>query len=355
MAATPSARPRRWRLYAPFVLLAILAAAWAVGWMFAQRRVLAETAAFRQREAAAGRVWTCPDETVAGFPFRIELTCRQPVLTWGPEGARLSASLEGLLVVAQVYQPNRVILDAAGPFTLALPDGRRVEGSWQALRASLSGRPDRLERLSVVSREPAWRVAFPDGTQEALAARRIEIQGRPHPERFAAEQAVDVSLKLEGASLPAIDALAGNAEPADLDVVATLTQAGAALARDPVTAAEDWRSRGGTIAFAPFGIAKGRQKLEARGVLAIDDTRRPFGRLDLAARGLDDLVGRLTGGNQRMTALVMGGLAALGRQQQPNGQDQARAGDLGPLPPLRFQNGRVSIGPLPVADLPPLY
>ncbi len=352
MAAPLPARPRRWRLYAPFVLLILLAAAWTVGWFVAQGRVLAETAAFRAREAAAGRTWTCPDERVGGFPFRIELTCARPALTWGPENARLSATLEGLLVVAQVYQPNRVIIDATGPFALALPDGRRVEGTWNGLRTSLSGSPSRLERVSLVTRDPAWRVVFADGTQEALSAARVELQGRPHPERFAAEQAVDIALTLDKARLPALDALAGNAEPADLNIVSTVTQAGAALARDPVTAAETWRSRGGTITFAPLSIAKGRQALEARGALAIDETRRPFGRLELSARGLDDLVGRLTGGNQRMTALVLGGLAAFGRQQPQGGAETA---GLTPLPPLRFQNGRVAIGPLPVAELPPLY
>ncbi len=354
MVSKASRPPSRIRLYLPFALLGLVIAAWSAGWFVIRARVLDETAAWRARELAQGRTWTCPNERVGGFPFRIELRCDTPTLSWGPADARITATVGSLTMVTQVYQLRRAIIEAAGPFALRLPDGDAIDGTWTSLRASLSGSADEVDRVSVVWDRPAWTLTRPDGVRETASAQMIEFQGRPDPQRFDTEGTVDGALTISRAALPLVDALTGDGEPADLSVVATVSRAPALIARDPVEAAEAWRAQGGTLTLAPLKISKGGRMLEARGEIAIDALRRPEGQLDLAARGLDSLIGRLTGGSQRATALVLGGLSILGGRpaQAPS---TAQDPGLKPLPSLGMRNGRLLLGPFPVAEIGPLY
>ena len=85
---TPVRRHGRFWLYAPFVLLALLAAGWSGIWGFARSKVDQELDAGLAREVRAGRNWTCRDRNVGGYPFRIEVRCASLTLTssrWGDE------------------------------------------------------------------------------------------------------------------------------------------------------------------------------------------------------------------------------------------------------------------------------
>src|ERR1700681_1949305 len=67
VAARP---PRRWRIVLPLALVIVLAAAWTGFWYYAAGRAETEFAAWRVREAAAGRDLSCGTQSFAGFPFR---------------------------------------------------------------------------------------------------------------------------------------------------------------------------------------------------------------------------------------------------------------------------------------------
>src|SRR3954465_12388781 len=70
--------PRRrslWGLFIAPVLLLIIAIAWSAFWFYAASQVDVQADAWRAREAKSGRVYDCAKRSVAGFPFRLEVSC----------------------------------------------------------------------------------------------------------------------------------------------------------------------------------------------------------------------------------------------------------------------------------------
>src|SRR5579863_10243014 len=74
---------RKWTPFAPWLLAAVTLAVFAVLaatllWHFAAQKSEAIIDAWIAREKAVGRVWTCPQRTVEGYPFTIEIACAKP-------------------------------------------------------------------------------------------------------------------------------------------------------------------------------------------------------------------------------------------------------------------------------------
>jgi hypothetical protein len=194
-AAAP--RKSRFWLFAPFAALALAALAWSAAWFMIRERAEAEIDGWMAAEAVAGRQWSCPERSVGGFPFRVEVTCPQLDLKRGD----WSASAGRLRTVAQIYQPNHVIAELAGPFRAS--DGRtRLEASWRDLRASFRGTPGRFRARLAHGRRS-------DGADRRSAGRRRRSRRRAaggacrsHPQRNAGEGAVEVSARATNAVLP---------------------------------------------------------------------------------------------------------------------------------------------------------
>src|SRR6185312_17287113 len=123
IAMTTPKRRSRWGLYIAPVLLLIAAAAWTAFWFFAASQVDVQADAWRAREAKSGRVYDCAKRSVAGFPFRLEVSCEGASVALVSQTAGRPASqpftvkLGQILVVAQVYDPKRVIAEFTAPAT----------------------------------------------------------------------------------------------------------------------------------------------------------------------------------------------------------------------------------------------
>ncbi|NKQ99579.1 DUF2125 domain-containing protein, partial len=107
-------------------------------------------------------------------------------------------------------------------------------------------------------------------------------------------------------------------------------------------------------------LAKGPQRVQAKGIMALDAAHRPAGRLDLRAAGLDALVGSIVGqrfGSEQgaLVGQLVGGLLGLSRRQQPDAD--ADSTPLKDLPPLRLVDGKVVFSgfPIPNVFVPALY
>ena len=72
IALAPRRRPL-WRLFIMPVLLVIAAAAWSAFWFYAASEVDVSAENWRAHEAKSGRIYDCARQTVAGFPFRLEV------------------------------------------------------------------------------------------------------------------------------------------------------------------------------------------------------------------------------------------------------------------------------------------
>ena len=344
-AAVQPERHSRFWLFAPFAMLALLALAWSAAWFFIRNRATEALDGWFAAQAATGRQWTCPQRSVGGYPFRIEIMCR----TLAVQQPDLTLSLGRVHAVAQVYQPRHVIIEAEGP--LRLSSGPvTVEGQWNSLRSSLRVVAEGFQTASLVVTEPVLNFRGPNlGTD--LRAQHFEAHLRPDPARGSSERALDVVARASGLSAPVLDNLIGGSEPAHVEMQAIATQARDARLRSVPEELERWRQAGGKLELPFAAVSKGNRRLEARGELTLDALHRPTGRLDLAARGLDGLLENVAGG----AGGVLGALLA--PSEPPTPRPAPRDSALKPLPPLRIDNGRVAFGlfPLPGFRVSPLY
>lgn len=346
-------RPRkatRFRLYAPFVLLAVLALGWTVAWFVIRARVVSGLDEWISAEAELGRRWSCADRRVAGYPFRIEIACASLTL----ERPDLTASLGRVLVVAQVYRPNHVIAEAASPLRVqAGPSGG--EATWRLLQTSVVLDRGAPARVSIAADAPTLNATSPEANLD-LSARRLELHLRRDA---AASTNLDWALTATGAVVPGLDGLVGGTEPADIAIVLAASQAGDLPARPILAEFERWRAAGGKLDLTRVSLTKGPRRLEAKGSLALDELHRPAGQVEVAAIGLEGLLGRLAGERSVLGGRLLGALLGASPPstiQQP-APSNPNAPALRPLPPLRLEGGRLFLGPLPIPGVrvPPLY
>jgi hypothetical protein len=338
-------RSRFW-LYTPFILLLLAAVAWSAAWFYIRNRASDALDTWLAAETRAGREWTCQDRRIGGYPFRVEIVC--PALDL-KQGA-VNASFGRVEAIAQVYQPRLVLVEAEGP--LRASDGRAtVQGTWNLLQASVHASQTGLQRLSLVVTDPKVTVAGLAPQEIATSGKRLELHLRPNPSRTQ-EKAYDAAASIREASLPALDALVGGTEPTNLDTDLTITEAEGFRGRPIAQELERWRRAGGKLDILMLSLAKGSRRLEAKGDLRFDEEHRPTGQLNVAAAGLDGLLGNVTG--NRTGGALLGALLGQGPRAS-SGQGNKPA--LSPLPPLRLDNGFLAMGPfvIPNFRIQPLY
>ena len=344
-AATPAHAGRFW-LFAHFILLALVAIAWSAAWFVIRGRTAGALDGWIERERQAGRQWSCPDRSVGGFPFRIEVVCPSLALR-RPD---LTASIGRVTAVAQVYQPRHVIAEIEGPLRMA-GGSTTVAGTWRLMQASFRSSGEAFQRASLSIEAPDIRITGLLPGEATLAGERIETHLRPSGAP-GQDGAYDVSARAEAARLPFLDQLIGGVEPAALELRLTATQA-RSLAPSLAEELERWRLAGGILYVGQLSLAKGPRRIEARGVLRLDEQHRPAGRFEGSASGLEGVIGPLLGGPGGLGAL----LGALTGRRAAEAPPLAVAPGLKPLPPLRLENGRLSLGPVTVPGirLQPLY
>jgi hypothetical protein len=391
---SPRRRPL-WRLFIAPVLVLIAAIAWSVFWFYAASQVDVQADAWRAQEAKSGRVYDCANRSVAGFPFRLEVRCDGATVTLvsqtagASSQAPITAKLDEILVVAQIYDPKRVIAEFTAPATVS-DKGAQASYvvNWRLGRSSVVGLPAVPQRASIVFDDSA--IDRLDGSVPVpLAnAKHIELHGRIAEGSPADHPVIESVLQISQGSIKGLHPLL--AEPFDADVRAMLSglkdfspKPWPARFRELQAAgghADIMRSRiqqgdlvavaAGTLGFSPDGCLDGELQMTVAGIekvipaLGIDkmldqgvpqatldrvapgvktqDINNLFGALDRAIPGLGKVV------KQNANVGVAAGLNALGKETALEGK-KARSF------PLRFVNGAVFLGPLKVAQIPPLF
>ena len=391
---SPRRRPL-WRLFIAPVLVLIAAIAWSIFWFYAASQVDVQADAWRAQEAKSGRIYDCADRSVGGFPFRLEVRCDGATVTLVSQTAGAStqapitAKLGEILVVAQVYDPKRVIAEFTAPATVS---DKAAQASyvvnWRLGRSSVFGLPAVPQRASIVFDDGA--IDRLDGsTQVPLASvKHIELHGRIAEGSPADHPVIESVLQISGGSIKGLHPLL--AEPFDADVRAMLSglkdfapkpwpvrfrelQAAGGhvdIMQSRIQQGDLVAVAAGTLGFSPAGCLDGELQMTVAGIekvilaLGIDkmldqgvpqatldrvapgvktqDINNLFGALDRAIPGLGKVV------KQNANVGVAAGINALGKEAVLEGK-KARSF------PLRFVNGAVFLGPLKVAQIPPLF
>lgn len=329
----------RWLLLMPFGLMLLLTLVWTGVWIYASRRAEAGIEQWLQREAQRGRVWTCPDRRIGGFPFMIRIRCEEPRFSSNQFGRPSRGTVKRLTAFVRLVDPTHLIAVADGPFVFSPDDAARVELNWSGARASVRGTPGRLSEAAVELRELVLDASAGDGSRHQARAAGLDLHARSRPE---GDPATIVVGRIDKLVTPGLDRLIDNAEPLDFELQASIEKLVPALGGRPVERVEAWRQAGGEVRLVLLKASKGAMGFDVMGNLGLDDERRLAGEIRGQATGLMPLLQRF-GVAPRMSGPLGGLLGGL-------------AGDGGRLPiVLRLREGRAWFGPLPLGRLPPVY
>jgi hypothetical protein len=342
---------RSYWIFAPLLVVLALAAAWTGFWFYAARTADGMMAAWIEREAKVGRVYTCASRTIGGYPFRIEARCTDPTVELHGGTTPVVIRARQILSVAQVYQPDLLIAEVTGPMTITEPGASApLAADWSLLQASVRGLPSRLERVSLVVRGPKLERSGSLNTEPLLRAERLEFHARRSPGSDGGKPTYDLAARASGAVVPAVQALA--ARPLNAEATAVLSGL-ANLSPKPVAVRlREWQSAGGRLAITAIRLQQGEAVAVAKGELGLSARGRLDGAVTITAAGFEELMPILglpsvtQGGRQ---AGILAGLSILG------GGPAELEGKRAITMPLRFNDGTVLLGPLPLGQIGPFY
>jgi hypothetical protein len=395
MTLAPRRRPL-WRLFIMPVLLLVAAAAWSAFWFYAASEVDGAADAWRAQEAKSGRVYDCARRSVAGFPFRLEVRCNDASVSLRSQTAgqlatqaSFTARLDEILVVAQVYDPKRVIAEFTAPATISDRGGPpSMMVNWSRARSSAVGLPAIPQRASIVFDDPSID-RINGSVQTPLArAKHVELHGRVADGSPSDHPVIETVFQIAGGSVQEVHPLL--AEPFDADVRTMLSGLKDFSPKPWPERFREIQAAGGHVEIMQSRIQQGDLVAVATGTLGLSAEGRLDGELQMTVAGIEKVIpalgiekmldegvpqatlDRVAPGvktqdvNNLLGALdraipglgkvvkqnanvgVAAGINALGKEAVLEGK-KARAF------PLRFVDGTVFLGPLKVGQIPPLF
>jgi len=345
MTLLPDARRRRgsWGIATPLIAFVVIAAGWTAAWTYLAGEAGARFDDWIRAEAARGHQHRCADRAVGGWPFRIDITCRDAAYVFDTPQGRMEARFGALVATAMVYRPDHVIVDLRSPFHLAQAGGGEVASvEFQRGRASVRIAQNRLARFSlelarpVLARAPAAR---PDAVATALELHVGHATQGGDPRDF------DVALALSGLGPAGVRPEQGIALAID------------GLARRWPTGGEGgaaglvarWAQDDGSFQLRALRASRGNGLLTASGSLGFTRTGRAQGEARALVADLSALLGGLDiPGVGDPSAYLGPALALVGR---PAEVEQRRGTEL----TVRIQEGALSLGAIQLLTFPPVF
>lgn len=307
MNSVPSedAGRRRGRIFRrPWVVLlgvAVLCAAWSAVWATMRSRLITEVDHQLARLERDGVRIVCPDRAVGGFPFRLEISCRDPGLEIAGRG--VGGSVAALRIVAQIWDPRLVLAEADGPLVAEEAGRTRVDATWRGLRASLRWSTAGIERLSL-SAEGLDLTRRETGAGVArLQAEHLEAHGRG-----SGAHDVDVAVSV-ASGVATVEGKRIGPPRSDLSLAATLREVFPFGPGDPARA---FAARGGRIEPIRADFAVGGVRVAGKGALTLGSDGLLDGMIGFAATGLEAVVTQAAALGPE-TAGVLGGFVLLGK------------------------------------------
>jgi hypothetical protein len=366
----PAPRRRRW----PLVLLALIVVAglWAGLWYHAAGIAERTIAGWQAREAQSGRVYSCATQTIGGFPFGFELRCDDAGIALNSNQPPVAARAKGLVISARLWQPTVLTSEFIGPLTVAAPAD--LAARWRHAQTELHGLPTSPERVAIRIEEPA--VDRAPGGENLFKAARLTLDGRLVSGTVQDHPVIAVVLKLVAAAAPGWHPAA--AVPIDADITAVLRGLNDFSPKPWPARFRDLQAAGGRIEIVGARVQQGETIATASGVLGLSPSGRLDGQLSLTVAnlaqllptlGIDRMLAQRSGpaqfegaigaldrlmpglGNvarQNAGPALVAGIAMMGRPAEIEGKPAVTL-------PLRFADGAVFLGPLPIGTVPPLF
>ncbi|WP_279481881.1 DUF2125 domain-containing protein [Aureimonas sp. SK2] len=318
------------------ILVVVLAAALTGVWYYLAQELDRRVASFLDASAGGGTTIACEGREVFGYPFRIGLSCDAVGVEAPENGIRLSAG--SLKTAAQVYQPQHIVAELAGPLRATLPDLPPLEASWTLAQASTSLWSEGMERVSIAVDQPVLSLVGEAGALAPIArSARLETHARQNG------AGLDFALSDTGvvATVPVI----GELPP--FDFAADLTVDGAAgWLRDGVPGGQvgpALRGEAGMIRALRL-VSSAGASVDVSGPFRVSETGEISGDFRLGVenpQAIAALVAALVPGSAGIASAVAGGIGLVGRQE--NGQT---------VLDVAVRDGQAQLGFIPLGRLP---
>jgi hypothetical protein len=367
-------RRRRWPLIL-IVLIPVAAGIWSGVWYYAAASAETAIAGWRAREAKAGRIHTCGSQTIGGFPFRFEMRCADPGLELKSAQPPLSIKAGDVLITARIWNPTRLTSEIAGPLTIADPgQSAAITMNWRQAQIEVGGLPISPEQVTIALDQPVVTRTAGGETQPLFSAASLHLSGRMLEGSAVYNPVIEVALKLAAAVAPTLHPVTGN--PLDADVIAVLRGLKDFAPKPWPDRFREIQAAGGRIEITRARVKQGETVAVAKGALGLSPRGRPDGQLELTVANLIDLLPALgldgsspqankpldkaaerldriapgLGNIARKNAVpaLVAGLSFIGQPAEIEGR---RAITL----PLRFNDGVVTLGPIPLGQAAPLF
>ena len=368
----PRSRRRLWPIFVPLALVVALAIIWTGLWFYAAAAAETVMAGWREREANAGRTYSCSRQAISGYPFRFEFRCSDPGAELRSNELQIVLKAADLLVAAQIYQPTLLIGEFTGPLTVAEPgQPPGYIANWSLGQSSVRGTPGAPERVSVVLDQPSVERVGSGGNANLLKATRLELHGRMGKSLPADNPAIELALRLASAVLPELHT--AMAQPFDADIAATLRGLADFSPRPWPARFRELQARGGSIEITSGRVQQGEVIAVAAGTLSLTARGGLDGQMQVTVVGLEQAlkafdIDRIVSEGSVGTAIgrldrIMPGLSQIARQNAAS-NIVASLGAIGKTTlegkpavsvPLRFVDGQVMLGPFPVGRVAPLF
>jgi hypothetical protein len=343
----PSIARRRNRRYVILVLLVLLViGGWIAFWFYAQGAAREAIAGWKAREARAGRVYDCGSQSIGGFPFRFELLCDSASAVIRSAHPPATVTAPNVHLAAQVYDPTLLIAEVAGPLTYA-EEGRppRYSASWSLAQASVRGTPRAPERVSVVLEQPS--VKRLDPAEPVLDAERLEIHGRMLEGSAQSHPVIELVLRSAKLSAPVAGPMA--VKPVDGEVDAVLRGLNDFAPKPWPARFRELAQSGGRIEIRRVRVQQGDTLAVGAGALTVNGNGRLDGQLTMTIAGAESLINDVLAANRRKLGFSVSlGLGLLGGSKRLEGRPAISL-------PLRVADGTMYLGPVKLAEVPPLF
>lgn len=356
-----------------FIVVALVAG-WTGFWKFTSSKAQEAIEGWRAREAKAGRFYNCGSQTVGGYPFRIEVNCERASALFRSNQPPVELKASSLVVLAQVYQPGLLISEYHGPLTIGepgkLPD---IVADWKLAQSSVRGTPTAPSRASLIFEQPAVDRMNGDDRQSILRAKHFEIHGRIVEGSAADKPVIEIALQLDQASAPALHPAA--AQSIDANVTGVLRGLNDFSPKPWSVRFREMQAAGGRIDITQARVQQGEILAVGGGSLSINGNGRLEGQLRVTMAGLDQFLAAI-GAQQRVQSSssmdklagaldrLAPGLGDVARQQAGAnialginmlGEQTTLEGKRAVTLPLRFTDGSVFLGPIPIGNTPALF
>jgi hypothetical protein len=277
-------------------------------------------------------------------------------------------------MVAQVYQPGLLISEFRGPLTVGEP-GKAPEfvADWKLAQSSVRGTPSAPERGSLVF--DLLSVERVNGTarESMVRARHAELHGRMAEGSAINKPVIEVAVRIDQGTAPNLHPAA--ATPINADVTALLRGLNDFSPKPWPERFRELQAAGGSIDITKARLQQGDILAIGDGALSLNSDGRLVGELRITMAGLEQFLAaigaqqrfqtspnmdRLAGALDRLAP----GLGEMARQQAGAnvslginllGEQTTLEGKRAVTLPLRFNDGAVYLGPIPIGNTPALF